>query len=125
MALRIVKHVEEKNWRAEAEALHAFCRDRIRYVKDVFGVETIQTPLKTLELGQGDCDDKTTLFCSLALALGHPCRMVAVKPKGAPIFTHVLPETKIGAQWVAAECTQPWPLGKFPPNIQQRMYAHC
>jgi transglutaminase-like putative cysteine protease len=124
LALRIVRDVQEKNWLAETRAIHDFCRDRIRYVKDVHNVETLQTPLKTLELKQGDCDDKTTLFCSLLASIGHPTRMVAMAFNDAKNFSHVAPQAKIGARWIMAECTQPWPLGQNPKNVTAQMIAH-
>jgi len=124
LAIRILRDVPEKNWREEVAAIHAFCRDRIRYTKDVRNVETLQTPIETLRLGQGDCDDKTTLFCALLESIGHPSRMLAMAFNNSPNFSHVAPQAKIGSRWVTAECTQPWPLGQHPKNITGKMYAH-
>ncbi len=124
LAIRILRDVPEKNWREETAAIHAFCRDRIRYTKDVRNVETLQTPLETLRLGQGDCDDKTTLFCALLESIGHPSRMMAMAFNNSPQFSHVAPQAKIGSRWITAECTQPWPLGQTPKNITAQMLAH-
>lgn len=119
-ALQIVAGLEPKDWRGEVAAVHAFVRDQIRYVRDIEGVETLQTPDKTLEFGQGDCDDKSTLLASLLLAIGHPVRFVAVgfKPRS---FSHVLVETRIGEQWLPLETTVQCAPGFMPPGVQSRL----
>lgn len=100
--------------------IHRFVRDRIRYVKDIKGVETLQSPEKTLEIGQGDCDDKSVLVGALLESIGHPVRFKAIGFIPG-VFSHVLPETKIGSKWIAVETTEPWPLGRLPPGIIQRL----
>lgn len=117
-ALSIISHIPEKNFTDEVRYLHAWVRDRIRYVKDVRGVETLQTPVKTLELMQGDCDDQTTLLCALLESIGHKTRMVAVATHGRKEFSHVFPETKIGNQWVTVECiNKHYSIGQKPDAI--------
>lgn len=123
LAMRLAKPNGQKNWIGEVANIHKFVRDKIRYIKDVRGVETIQTPEKTLELGQGDCDDKSILTASLLESIGHPTRFVAVgfHPAG---FNHVYVETKIGTKWIAVETTEPWSLGKSPKNVLSRMVVY-
>jgi transglutaminase-like putative cysteine protease len=122
LALRLVRRNGQKDWPGEVRDIHAFVRDGIRYVKDVRGVETLQTPEKTLELGQGDCDDKSTLVAALLESIGHPTRFVAVGFNGQ--FAHVLVETKIGTKWVAVETTEPVAVGWFPKNVTMVMRWH-
>lgn len=113
----------KKNWMGQVKAIHDFCKTKIGYIKDIAGVETIQTPIQTLRLKQGDCDDKSTLCASLLEAIGHPTRFVAVGfAKG--VYSHVYPETKIGDKWLTLECTENWPVGKKPPNIKAAMVQH-
>ena len=120
LALRLVRHLPQKDWAGQVRVIHAFVRDKIRYVKDVRGVETLQTPEKTLEIGQGDCDDKSTLTAALLESIGHPTRFIAVG--FAPgSFSHVLVETKIGSKWVPLETTEPVPVGWFPRGVVTRM----
>src|SRR4030065_223403 len=52
-ALQIVENLPQRDWPAEVAALHAFVRDRIRYVEDIRGVETLQQAERTLPLQQG------------------------------------------------------------------------
>lgn len=122
-ARALVRALPGKAYAQEAAAIHAFVRDRIRYVKDPRGVETLTTPDKLLELQQGDCDDKSILAASLLEALGHPTRFIACGNQPG-IFQHVYVETKIRDKWVPVECTEPWPLGKAPPNQVARMICH-
>lgn len=120
LALSLVKSLGSKNFIGEARLIHRYVRDNIRYVRDIVGVETIQTPIKTLEIGQGDCDDKSVLAASLLLAIGHPVRFAAVG-FNRENYSHVFPETKIGSKWIAVETTEPWPLGRTAPNVIKRM----
>lgn len=109
LALQITKKAPNKNWKAEAAAVHNFILKNIRYVKDVRGIETIQTPVKTLQLRAGDCDDHSTLAASLLESIGHPTRFVAAGYHGKP-FSHVYCETLIGNKWLPIETTE-----KLPP----------
>lgn len=120
IAQKAVSNLPEKNYTAEAKRLHQIIRDNIRYIKDVRGVETIQTPIQTIKLGSGDCDDKSVLVASLLESIGHPTRFVACGfiPES---LSHVFVQTKIGPKWVSVETTEKWPLGKSPPNIKTRM----
>lgn len=107
-------------WAEEVDALFKYVRDSIRYLRDVEGVETLQSPVDTLELGAGDCDDKATLLASLLLATEHPCRFVAVG-FSPDIFEHVFVETKIGPRWIALETTKDVPMGWRPDGILTAM----
>ncbi len=120
LALDIVKNNNQKDWENEAKELHEFVRDKIRYIKDINGIETIQTPLKTLEIKQGDCDDKSVLLATLLETIGHPVRFIAVG-FSPDTFSHVLIQTKIGSKWISAETTEPWEFGQYPKNIKNMM----
>jgi transglutaminase-like putative cysteine protease len=123
LALQLTQGLPQKDYVGEVKRIHAFVRDRIRYVKDVRGVETVQTAVKTLEMGQGDCDDKAVLAASLLESLGHPTRFVAIGfQKG--LFQHVYLDTRIGDKWLALETTEPWPLGKKAVGEVERMVVY-
>lgn len=122
LALSIVEHCHEKNWRHEAACLLRFVQNNIRYVRDIQGVETLQTPVQTLRIGQGDCDDTSMLLASLLGAVGHPTRFVAVG-NAKDRYQHVLVQTKIGGKWIWAETTEYWPLGKGP-KFKSMMVEH-
>lgn len=124
LALKLTRGLPPKKWLAEANAIHEFVRDHIRYIKDIRGCETIQTPIQTLRIAQGDCDDKSTLVCALLESIGHPTRLVAMGFAEKGRYSHVLPQTKIGGKWVTLETTEPWPLGKHPKNAKSIMTQH-
>lgn len=123
LALSLVKGLPQKDWLNEVKRLHAYVRDRIRYVRDINGVETVAIPQVTIEIGQGDCDDKSVLLASLLESIGHPTRFVAVgfAPNS---YNHVLVETKIGTKWIPVETTEPVSVGWYPKNVVARMVVN-
>jgi transglutaminase-like putative cysteine protease len=108
-----------RKYNLEMAALHAFVRDAIRYVKDPVGLELVQAPERTLEIGQGDCDDKSTLLAALLMATGHPCRFTAIGFKDRP-FSHVLVEARSGVKWVPMETIIQKPMGWFPTGVTSK-----
>lgn len=122
LALRLTRNLPQKDFYGEARELWAFVKHNIRYTLDVNGVETIQTPLKTLEYGAGDCDDKALLLAALLESIGHETRFKAVGFHSG-LINHVLLETNIRGKWLAMETTEPVPLGWTPPNVKQLMHG--
>lgn len=113
------ENVPPRAYRREAAALHAFVRDHIRYVRDPVGLELVQSPQRTLEVRQGDCDDKSTLLGALLMATGKPARFTAVGFKGAG-FSHVLVEYLDGTRWVPMETIIYKPMGWFPSGVTSK-----
>lgn len=123
-AVQLVQGCADKDYRSELVTLQHFCRDQIRYVRDVDTAETLQTPVQTLKLAAGDCDDKATLFCALASAIGFPSRFCAIGVRGEG-FSHVMAQARLGAGWVNCETIVPdAEIGWFPPDATQCMLAH-
>lgn len=118
LALSYTRGFDQKDWFGEVESLHAMVRDKIRYVRDIRGVETIHTPDQILKRGQGDCDDKAILLASLLESIGHPTRFVAVGVNNGP-YSHVFVETKIGNKWIGLETTEPWDVGRTVPESKR------
>lgn len=119
----LVRDLPQYDTMGEIRALHAFVRDSIRYTGDIRGVETLQTPKATLELGVGDCDDKSLLLAALLLSINRPARFVAVGLNGGGL-SHVLVETRFGKSWMPLETIRPVEPGWFPPNVTSKMIAH-
>lgn len=118
-----------KDYFGELRTLHAFVRDHVRYVRDVEGVETLQTPVQTLNVLAGDCDDKAILFSSLAGAIGFPTRFAAIGVRGGD-FSHVMPQAYLESadDYINAETIltdPPVELGWEPPDMTSVMHAHC
>lgn len=123
LAGNLTKALQQKHWLNEIISIQKYVRDNIRYVRDIRGVETIQTPDVTLKIGYGDCDDKSTLVASLLESIGHPTRFVAVGFNSGNL-SHVFVETKIGNKWMGVETTEPVECGWVPPNSTSKMIVH-
>lgn len=108
--------VVNRKW-DEANAIHNFVRDNIRYTRDPYGWEYIQTPpvlLAGVEEHQrgraprpiGDCDDMTTLSLSLMKSVGFP---VIIKTVGynPSAFSHVYGLVFIGNKWYPCDTVRP------------------
>lgn len=121
-ALNLIRDLPgHKNWTGQVRALHSWVQSRVQYVRDIVGVETLQTPSMTLQYMQGDCDDQSTLLAALLESIGHPARFVAIATRPGGLFAHVYAETKIGERWVPVETTERWPMGTTPPIYFRRM----
>lgn len=123
LAASLVSPLQQKNFMGEIKRLHAYVRDNIRYLRDIHGIETLQSPPETLRRGYGDCDDKATLLATLLAAIGHPSRFVAIG-RAPGKFSHVYVETRVGAKWIGLETTEPVDVGWQPQNVLSRMIAH-
>lgn len=127
LALSIVRRNGNKDYIGEVKSISSWVKRNIRYVKDIRGIETIQTPQKTLEIGQGDCDDHSVLVSTLLECIGHMTRFVAIGFMPGT-FQHVYTETKLGPKsknmWIAVETTEPWPVGKAAKNPVEKMIVH-
>jgi transglutaminase-like putative cysteine protease len=122
LALAVVQSVRgHKNFGGMVSALCEWVKDSIQYVRDIRDVETIQTPVKTLEFRQGDCDDQATLLASLLESVGFRARFVAIKTEFDGPFVHVYTEVNLGTQWYPLETTEPWQPGQGPPRVAARM----
>lgn len=124
LARQLCDHLPDKDYGAEMTCLQHFVRDQIRYVRDIHEVETLQTPIRTLEIRSGDCDDKSTLLAALLASVGFPTRFVAVGFKDGP-YSHVLAEAQLGTRWIPLETIvagrEP---GWFPEGVTRQMLAH-
>jgi transglutaminase-like putative cysteine protease len=121
LALSLTRRLPQKDYLGEARALHDFVQNSIRYVRDIADTEVLQTPLKTLEYGAGDCDDKSMLLAAMLESIGHETRFHAMGFRRGSI-SHVTVEDLIGGVWVPLETTEPVALGWLPPNIRESMY---
>lgn len=120
LSLSLTRNLPQKDYPGEVRALFDYVKNRIRYVRDINGVETLQTPVKTLEYGQGDCDDKSMLLAAMLESLGHKTRFKAIGMRPG-VLSHVSVETQLGGQWINLETTEPVQLGWTPPYYVEEM----
>jgi len=119
-ALELVRYVPAKDWPGQVNAIFEFVRDRIRYVRDIRGVETVAFAERVLEQGQGDCDDEAVLLGSLLESVGHPTRFMAVGFSPGKL-SHVFTQTLIGRKWISLDPTEPVAMGWEPKGIVERL----
>lgn len=125
LALQIIRDVPgRKNFRGQIERIQNYVRNNIQYVKDINGVETVQTPDMTVRYRAGDCDDHSVLVATLLESIGHPTRFIAMKTNAFGPFVHVYTETKNGARWWPIETTENWIVGIEPPQVAGKMTVH-
>lgn len=115
-ATGIVFLTPEKDDVSECRALFEYVRDHIRYTRDIYDVETISTPDKTLQGLIGDCDDQTVLLASLLEAVGYPTRFVIAGYTDDRTFEHVYLQVFALDQWIDCDPTEPHPFGWAPPD---------
>jgi transglutaminase-like putative cysteine protease len=123
VASELVRNLDQYDRVAEVSALHAFVRDSIRYTNDPVDFELLRTPRAILEMGVGDCDDKSILLSALLRCIGRPSRYVAIAMEGGPL-SHVYVETPMGRRWIALETIKPVGVGWCPDNVTRRMVVH-
>jgi len=124
LALSIVRDVPgHKNFKGQIKAIRNWVADNIQYVRDIRGVETLQTPAKTLEYRAGDCDDQSTLVATLLETVGFRARLRAIKIDKTGPFCHVFTEVNLGppGRWLPMETTEPWAVGQQPPRVAASM----
>lgn len=94
---------------SELAALHRWVRDRVRFVRDIAGVETLQAPHYTLHLMAGDCDDRAVLLAAMIRSIGIPAdlrfRVIAANRSRPRTFSHVYVMARIGRRDIALDPT--------------------
>lgn len=105
-----IKDIRNEKRRA-LTCLQNAVRDGIIYVYDPNGAELLQTPPQTLNIGTGDCDDKTILLMAMLESVGFDTELLAVGGSGSgwspaggnvqdphlpPPYSHVLGAVRYG-----------------------------
>lgn len=101
--------VRPHDYRGELEAVYRFVRDRVRFTRDPFDNETLQSPRYTLKTMSGDCDDRATLLAAMVRSIGIPAdlrfRAVAANRRNPRAFSHVYVVASIGGRRVPLDPT--------------------
>lgn len=90
---------------AQCVALFVLVDKNVTYVKDIHGIDTYQSPIQTLALGRGDCDDFTILFAAIAMSMGIPVQAKVIRTSNAKTWSHIYPLLGIGNAWYPADAT--------------------
>lgn len=98
LALAILqsRNVESQDYVNEALAIGQFIQQKVRYVRDINGVETVHDPLTMIDqikrgTAQGDCDDMSLIIATLLLSIGHQpfFRIVKYQNGNSGGFQHI------------------------------------
>lgn len=118
--------VPGKDWMGEIGAIFDYVQNEIRYSLDTNGIEVIQAPHQTLQLGYGDCDDFCVLISCLLEHLGHTTFLCALGFDADENYSHVIAlcsgaggETPL----LSLDATENYFPGWFPPNASYAMIA--
>jgi len=133
-ALKIIKayNVPAKDHVGEIRAMQKWVQANIRYVFDIAGVETLQTPRRVLLEHSGDCDCSSILLSALLGSIGYSSGVVLLDAKGSRRIDHAqacvkLPRPKKGQPkgWIHLETTQTRPMGWVPPAATRKIYIRA
>lgn len=115
-----------KNKIIELFNIFNYLKKRVRFLRDIFGVETIKTPKylynEFRKFGKivGDCDDLTMLLASILRSIGYPVRLV-ISAVRYPFYNHIYLEVFINAKWYPLDLTINKPF-KEKPYIFRKVY---
>jgi len=104
---------------AEIRAVFAYLKQHYRYVHDPSGRDWFQHPVRTLELGGGDCDDAASLVAAMMASIGYQTKLRVIRTHNAPTWNHIytlvgLPANK-PSRWIPIDLTVDKPVGWEAP----------
>lgn len=117
--------VTEKDYIGEIKAIYRWVQDNIRYERDPYKKDIIETPIRTLQLRIADCDAMTTLIGSLLLSMGYPVKIKLIQQKQAKDYhIYVLVGIPPGQpkKWIALDATFNKPIGFEAPRISEAVF---
>lgn len=104
-----------------AKKIFFYLKNHVKYVKDILDIETIQTPIQTLYIGAGDCDDMVLLLGSMLESIGIPVVMVVADYTGRG-FSHIYLYAKIKKnKWIALDPAMKKYPGEEHPGARKKI----
>ena len=77
LAVSVVRNVNHNDYLGQVNAVYNFVKNNVKFVRDIAGIETLQSPWVTLPeqysnkgIGAGDCDDQSLLIISMLQSIG-------------------------------------------------------
>ena len=110
LARRIAQGCVARDFQCELRAIYRFTVENARYVRDVFGVDTFSSPIRTLQMGAEDCDGHAVLNSALAMALGYKAKVRITSNLGVT-WDHIYALAEIpkrglvSARWIPLDTT--------------------
>jgi len=103
--VKIIQTEPTKNQLKKVRRIFNWIKDNIYYVSDIYGVETLQSPIQTLINKWGDCDCQTTLIGSMLASVGIPIRIIIVNTRPFGDYNHTYIEAFVNGGWWALDTT--------------------
>jgi len=110
--------VPERDNAAMARAVQQYAQEHIAFRREL--PERFASPMRTIQWGFGDCDDKSILIATVLRSFRVPVRLAFMRYEKPRLdgtvqrISHVYPEVQLDGRWVALESVHPWPMGKNP-----------
>lgn len=108
----------------EIRAIYNWVKQNVRFVRDIYNVETLRTAREILLVRGGDCDDiNSILLPSLLLTIGANVRLVTISanPEDPRNFSHIYCEVELpDSTWLALDAARVNPAFGRPPNYYFR-----
>jgi hypothetical protein len=130
-AIAIVQRsgVQQFDWLGEIRAIYEWVLGNVRFVRDVFNIETLRTAREILLVRAGDCDDiNSILLPSLLSTIGAHVRLVTISanPEDPKAFSHIYCEVELpSGQWLPLDAARRNPaFGRGPQNyFRKRVWS--
>lgn len=110
----------------EIETVLAWMKQRIEFRGE--HAETLQSPVVTLQLGAGDCDDHSVLMAAILKSLGYQVQFktVATQQVNPYQFSHVyvIVKDKRSGEWRALDSTVPGSFAGWEPPTMYRQKTY-
>ena len=114
---KLLQGVLPRDTKGEIKALVKGVIRKVRFVKDPWRVETLQSASNTINLGYGDCDDFVILLGSMIMSIGHRVRLVTA---GFMNPTHIYLEVLTPKGWAPVDATiEKWSVAPPLPVIKR------
>jgi len=106
LVAELIRDCPSKAYTCYLKRIVDFVRKNIKYVRDPQKLETLRSPIRTLELGMGDCDDHVILTGTLLRIAGFPVRIVLGDTNHDGKYEHVYVKAYIPRKgWITIDTT--------------------
>ena len=104
-------NIPERNPRALVKGILSYFQKEVKFFREY--PEFFASPMRTIEWGLGDCDDKTIGVASILRTFRIPIRLKIIRyTEGGTRKGHVYPQAYIDNHWVSLETVRSWKMGE-------------
>lgn len=108
-------NIPERNPMALAQGIARYFQNEVKFFREY--PEFFASPMRTIEWGIGDCDDKTIGVAAILRTFRIPVRLKIIRYKhDGERKAHVYPQAWIDNTWISLETVRQWRLGDDAEN---------